>query len=879
MPSREKDTATDPSVPREQEGNTAISPSDTLTEAPGPGTLAALASLTLLTATAMLLVLPACGGGDGKRGRGTNQFEPTPTAGAATKNPGVGGDKTAYTVAASATLVDLRTLGAGVRECTAITATVKNGTALAAKVDVAFEIVAKSGQKQSFGTLNPTKTETDAKGVAVTQYCTGKTEGKVAVSVAAGVATAVSQEIEATAVPVYRLSYKDPTAKAFSVQARAKTGEDLATLLASPLEDTDAKKPIEMNLSGGGKDCNTVEFELTKNGEAVSGQKITFQTQEDYPIGVKLAKREGVGATGLNAVSGKRYAVYEGTSNAEGVFQVPICSGAIAGNVLLSADYTDPNAVLHAVKSPLITMNGGIANYGFLSLTYDAKNARVASGDVFTNTGMQLPFLARIGTRNDGGVLKSYPIGVITELGKAIVEKNGFPDDDGKVKFTYELLNLSGMRPWKVHSELQDVHLNSAFPDQDGVCDPADFPTAVDYMTLADNWRSTMTYYVKGSEYYRDSNQNGLYDASAGDGFWDKNENGKFDTCPATTDLKVPAQTWCDVLTYDYKSDNLFDATSEWFIDLPSPFVDANENGRFDDGELLVGDKFVLPNGKYDSDTYIWKNTKLPVSVGETAYSITHSRILDVLANPSFKTPSAGWVAYHAALAPSAGAPFRYSITAGELQTNLFGLGNAIAFPSSQLELNHSLYFHAQDKCGSPLPGATKLTTNVVPALIQNLGTGDRKVTTHFYVQPYDSLREPSKRLLSKSDGSSEAEVNFDTFGHPAASASYPIELQVKTQPCNNFCKGATVPAVAVDPPLYCPALSGHINLTIGSTTIRHNYGVAGFTDRTTRTGAGSTTATNPCGCMAGATMYPDGNCTCPEGTAPNAMGSACVPP
>uniref|UniRef100_UPI001F4A9F79 hypothetical protein n=1 Tax=Escherichia coli TaxID=562 RepID=UPI001F4A9F79 len=87
-------------------------------------------------------------------------------------------------------------------------------------------------------------------------------------------------------------------------------------------------------------------------------------------------------------------------------------------------------------------------------ITYDAKNSRVSPADTFTNSTAVLKFIANLGTRGDGSVIKTFPLGVITEIGRADVKENGFPDDKGKVEFTYEVLNARGRRPVRKHPAL-----------------------------------------------------------------------------------------------------------------------------------------------------------------------------------------------------------------------------------------------------------------------------------------------------------------------------------------------------------------------------------------------------------------------------------------
>lgn len=796
-------------------------------------TLSGLASLATLALAA------GCGGSSGGRSIADDDPAPgvKPTAKASGSPTARKEDNTPYSVTVKASGAEVRTKGSGTNECVEITATVKKGTAVSSGVEVDFKSAVKYGEGE-IGRVGEETVKTDEKGVATTSYCGGDKEGAAVVTAKAGASSANTGEIKTTNVPVFRFSYKDPKAKSHSLRVReAKSDVDkFRDVLTEVVEDTDKKDPIALSLNGGGSDCALVEFELTKNGGAVSGEKITFQSQEDFPLGVKLARREGVGATKINPVTGKRYALVEVESNIEGVFQVPVCAGALPGYVILSATYADSTGKTHQVRSPLISMKGGLTNYGYFSLTYDKVNSRVAPADTFTNSTIDLKFIANLGTRNDGSIIKTFPLNVLTEIGRAVVDANGFPDDKGQVKFSYEVLNTRGRRPFRVNPSLPDLDANYV------ACDPLAFTTRTPYSTLAENWRSTMVYYVKGNEYFNDSNQNGVFDKAQGDGFWDRNENGQFDS-------------GVDVITYDWKGDSAFDPVSEWFIDLPSPFVDANENMTYDPGEVLVGDAYVKPNGEWDDNTFLWKSSKVPVYLGATAYSVNHSAISSTINDFS---PSQGWRDYHAFLHNNfANTPYGSNIANSDTarRDQLFSVGSTLSGPVLNVPVTASTdyeqwyYFHMQDKCGNPLPGGAKITLEYTvegkPAFGERLARGS------FYVQPMDAIREKSKRLLSKSDGSSEAEVNFDTLEHPASRASYPIEFKVTAARCLNQCTGDLHVSVAANPPYYCDAQWGYMHMNVNSEiSVKHAVVYQLYWEQTR---GGVVTNANKCGCVSGA--------------------------
>jgi hypothetical protein len=797
----------------------------------------------------------------------------------------------AYKISVKESGNDIRTQGSGVNECVEIKATVLDGDKPAPEVPVEFKAVALGTQKD-FGEASPVSADTNEAGEAISKFCSGKDPGVVTVKATAGATSANTGEIKSTSVPAYRFSWKNSKSKAFAQRTRELLSdpEKLADHLSTSPEDVDKADPITFFLRGSGNDCGHIEFELTRDGAPASGQTIKFQTQEDFPLGVKLAKREDAGAKDTNASTGKSFAYNNATSNVDGIFQVPFCSGPTPGTVVLNAVYTETDGRVHEVKSPIIVMSGGLSNYGFMSLSFDPKNSRVIPADTFTNTQQTLPFIAQLGTIGSGTIIKTNPLSVLAEVGRVIVEDNGVPDDKGIVKFSYEVLNTRGKRPFMTYSNFPDLSYDPATGYS--ACEPLRFtatasggPGPIPYSQLVMNWRSTAVYYMRGSEYASRKVNGSLdpatppaedFDSAAAFGFWDVNQNGVFDGSLAGATISAVNSTTgnIDRLTYvpPGRTPSSFNPTTDdWFVDLPTPFVDANENGKYDFGEPLVGDRYIEPNGKYDTDTTIWKSTTQPVYLGASAYSLQHSLISS---NISSFVPSQGWIDYHAWLSTLNGTGYGSSIpnSVSGRDDKLFGHGLAVT-PTGFAQYTDVLYFHAQDKCGNPIPGGRNIST--VYTALSPAAIGPRPVTTHFYVQPYDALRESSKRLLAKATGSADTTLNFDVTEHPASKASYPVELVVRVAPCENRCAGDLLPSVASDPPRFCTAEIGRIDLNIeGDIGIGHLVSIPEANEVGARGSA--VTSSNKCGCAAGATLI-GSSCACPTGTI--LSGSSCVVP
>jgi hypothetical protein len=417
------------------------------------------------------------------------------------------------------------------------------------------------------------------------------------------------------------------------------------------------------------------------------------------------------------------------------------------------------------------------------------------------------------------------------------------------------------------------------FDDNTGfsACDPLRFPPvsatapAVPFFQLAKNWRSTLMYYIRGSEYAVVNTSANSFDASKAFGIWDVNQNGVYDG-NGNNDTSIDKMTFVP----EGRTAGSFKPNSDnWFFDLPSPFVDANENGKFDPGEQLVGDSFAAPNGRFDDSTYVWKSLFIPLYLGATSYSLQHSAVSGTITD---FTPSDELMDYHTWLVTKfAGTPYGTALSptalsATAIQDYLFGRGLPIETTLSETDVvSRALFFHAHDKCGSPLPGGKKISTRY--EVTKPAAFGARPVTTHFYNQPYDGLRESSKRLLAKVDGSSDTTLNQDVLEHPAAKAGFPVEIDIRIRPCENYCSGDLHPSVASSPPAYCKEERGRVWLDIeGDVSIAHPVRINEFYEtRGTVVGPG-----NKCGCAVNASLK-DATCTCPTGTV--LTGDTCLPP
>lgn len=634
----------------------------------------------------------------------------------------------------------------------------------------------------------------------------------------AEVSTANSNPIQITLKPAFTLSYK---------------GSNLATT-GSAITD-----PIPMNLfESGPNDCGNLEFLLKKSDDPMAGVQLKFQSGINYPVGTKLRSRSSTDqAFEIDPTNQQKYLSFTATSDADGIFRVPICSGSFPGSLTVSATYIDAYEKTITVKSPTITVGSGFANLQNLSLAFDATNARTLRALFNNETPVALPFTAKINSKSNGKLSILEPIEVHLESGGSTFTNNsgGVPNDQGEVPFSVLASHNGSYRPSPVYyfndSAAQSTCSPSAIanllPNQSDV-----FP----FVELAKNWRSTMVYKTRGQETYNDINDNKTYDLG-GDGFWDKNQDGDYtqgvDAVTYFAPESIPANASCRCLespaaapisgvqpkpcTEDPNLASCFRVKSEWFIDLPTPFVDADENGIFEkvvngyEMDRSIGGEYQEPNGKRDSDTTIWKSTTLPVYTGNSIYAMTRAAIARNISG-SGTTASPTPAEYNPALA----------YLRWPLNSPKHADASTLMTATTTGWLSEWKYVHAQGVCGTPIPGGSDISVNI--ETLEALAS-DRQVTAHIYLQDFDDELDSSRRLLVDANGSNTAKLNFNVMDHPAASASFPIEYELKVSPCRRTPPGGEG--------FWCSPSNYRILTTVDRTTVRADFTVTGIDNST----------------------------------------------
>lgn len=364
--------------------------------------------------------------------------------------------------------------------------------------------------------------------------------------------------------------------------------------------------------------------------------------------------------------------------------------------------------------------------------------------------------------------------------------------------------------------------------------------TATSYQDLAKNWRSTLVYMMRGQEPFNDANRNGKYDAG-GDGFWDKDQDGAYSQGIDSVTFfgAIPSGAGCRCLgangvanatppvqgkqasacTEDPTKTSCFRRGSEWFLDQPTPFIDANENGFFEENvagspmDRLLGEVYLDPNGSRDVDTLIWKSLSLPIYTGTSPFAMVRAAIKAGPTLSADDNPD-----------PIETAPVtKYFQDLVNRRLNIYGasyISNLVHAQQSMDEDNMSSlgqgawrgyrWVGAHGICGTPAPGGTEISAK--SEKISEL-FGERAITFNFYMQPGDQILDPSRRLITGTGGSS-AKLNFNIPDHPSAAAGYPVEYSVEVAPCNRPVPNSSNGAI------WCSAATHRVDTTFDGNTV-----------------------------------------------------------
>ena len=679
-----------------------------------------------------------------------------------------------------------------------------------ASAKITFAIVS-TGSGESLGNLSPATARTDADGKASTTYCSGTTAHSLFVSAASNGVSINSDEISVAGSITYDFTFLSSTPE----PTKIIVGEDQETTIRLNLLDS------------GPTDCGTLNYKLENSGSPVVGQEVTFTTQYDPPRSLKLALKSVDGTFESPVGQSKKRATYTTVSSDEGILSVPICAGVALGTVVVTGEISDDDGASIIASSPVIAVTGGLTNYANMSLTFDSSNARTLKGYFNTNSNHTVDVKIRANTTGDGDAIEDHPIFLASETGRVQLKNGGLIDETGHAEFSMEALHM-------IDNYAHRVLAFEANPEARSRCNPIDIasslggnPAGLSYTDLSQNWRSTVAYAVRGQEFFYDANGNGKYDGG-GDGFWDKNLNGVFDSG--------------DVLTYDANNNASFDYIGEWFIDQPSPFVDANEDGIYTETiDILIGDVYEAPNGMRDVDSNIWKHEVFPIYMGMSNYALIRNRV-----QPTYTD-----LDETIATLPAVGKLLYNDIDDDEF----WGVAAPDTTRRSSAEVTRYIFAHGI--CGNPLPGGSKMGISFEE--ITSPGFGPRIPVGSFNASPGDEIREASRHFVvadSVTTSPSEAKINFNAPDHPMKEYGYPVSFDIRVPQCSNACTGAVVSPAN---PVACDAAQYRAMIHIsepeetggGTNTVSALIDISAVRDCVCATGAG----------------YLNGICTCPEGT------------
>ena len=645
---------------------------------------------------------------------------------------------------------EIFTSGGGSPNCAEFSVILKDaGDLFVEGAIVTYEAQYQGEAPEAGGSFELDQVLSDIEGKATVKFCAGKDEFEVVIVAKVGEISQNSAVLKAQQKGAYQLSFAGS-----SLLGMVEEGEKVET--------------INLNFfNAGPNDCIFLYFQLLYNGESSVGKTIGFKTPFDLPVGVKLAERKLDRELETDANTGKQRAVFSATSSSEGILSVPVCSGTALGSFNVSGSFEDEDGNTVVGESPTISVVGGLPSYANFTLTFNEENARTLQGFFNTNSDYILEVAARVQSRSDGDAITTSPVSVATETGRLTLL------DDGKVvggesKFSLQALHMNNYYAYSVYPF-------DTYPQARSRCDPAEIASSLggsgdfSFYDLSKNWRSTIVYQTQGQEHYFDRNGDGSYGGD-GDGFWDKNQNGVFDS-------------GVDELTFDSNGNGSFDYSGEWFLDLPSPFIDVDENMQYDASiDILLAESYVGPNGKRDNDNLIWKSEVFPIYMGMSFYGLLREKINhNVNADPAdFVSGDDGTIF---------GKNYSNPIVSGEFFTD----PSDLAANAAQASVRRHFFLHGA--CGNLLPGGTVIEASV--NLKSGAEYGLRTPIVYYRADPLEQRLDGARALLNGT-GSASATVNFNSIDHPNANRGYPLPFDVELPACTSACSGAVAtPGVA----------------------------------------------------------------------------------
>jgi hypothetical protein len=342
--------------------------------------------------------------------------------------------------------------------------------------------------------------------------------------------------------------------------------------------------------SSGFQEVNTLTFELLDaTGAVAPGVTVTFTHAS---LGGSF-----VGSSASCTAAHPSICTASGTTDATGLVSVALNSGTLAGPLSVTATASLNNTTVTTTASTVAVI-GAKASGAHIFVDCSPKSVpalnapRTCLATYYTGNFTCTAYFAD----RFGNVLgRSELVTFLSEAGMAgppvataAYDPTKTSDQGAALGFaTDTFVTAGGSLPW-------DVGTLANEPSRTFTGDPCGTGAT-----------STRTYNP------RDGLVTVIAAARGDEGFIDVNGNGVYDG-PGSAALSDPKYA-------------AYLATGEPFIDLGEPYVDTNDNGQYDVGEPFIdvngNGVYDGPNGKWDSDTVIWAETRV-VYTGGPAYGL-----------------------------------------------------------------------------------------------------------------------------------------------------------------------------------------------------------------------------------------------------------------
>lgn len=281
------------------------------------------------------------------------------------------------------------------------------------------------------------------------------------------------------------------------------------TILQAPatsIEFVSAEPQVIAVADSGGTELSTIKFTVKdSNGNPLSDINVSLTMVG--PNGGEYIDGSGDGTPAQIDVS----------TDSEGIAQVILCSGYVAGPVTVSATITVSGTSM-TVQSSVVSIGGGVPSAKWFDV-----GASVLNLPGLNYIGRTSVFTAYLADRfGDYNVLTGTTVSFASEIGLAALSSDVTSDENGTATVT---VRTQGGAPEDVQAEAWEVSLQTYLLTTYGVSTTAH---------PRDGLCSVLVY-TKGEEHFSDNDADGVYDSGEtfvdtfDDPFCDYNDDGQYD--------------------------------------------------------------------------------------------------------------------------------------------------------------------------------------------------------------------------------------------------------------------------------------------------------------------------------------------------------------